>query len=84
VLTVISPPDGSYTDDPRIEISGKAVDGTSGVDPATVQIALDGAPVSTTYDRATGVASHVPAADLPEKWIEVTLSARLVDERPPP
>jgi hypothetical protein len=72
VLSDFSPPDETYTKDPRIPVSGRAVDAGSGV--ASVTLTVEGDPVGT-HDPATGVISWTPDADLPEKWIDVTLEA---------
>ena len=75
VLAPVSPAPDSFTNDARITVLGTATDATSGIDGATVQLALDGAPVGTTYDPATGMATHTPPQDLPEKWLTVELAA---------
>ncbi len=71
-LSDFSPPDGTYTNDPRIPVSARAVDAGSGI--ATVTLTVDGDPVGS-YDPETGAISWTTDADLSEKWIDVTLKA---------
>jgi hypothetical protein len=48
----------------RPTVSARLSDASSGIDPATILMKLDGTPVSHSYDPGTGIVSYTPSADL--------------------
>lgn len=68
IITIQSPADGAFTNDTTPTVSGSVVDvGGAGVDPASLEVLIDGAPVSPTSnlsDPNTLLFSFTPASPL--------------------
>jgi hypothetical protein len=68
-------PIGSASSDLPV-ISVRVFDNQSGIDPASIAMTVDAAPVSATYDPGTGTVSFVPAAAFsPASFHAVTIAA---------
>jgi RHS repeat-associated protein len=65
VLTGFEPAEGSSLTNPRPVIAARVNDALSGVNPAGVQLLLDGQPVTgLAFDVSSGMAMYTPDADL--------------------
>ncbi len=75
VATILSPTDGSVTNNPTPLLSGQATDaGGAGLDPFSLVLRLDGTPVGATVSN--GIASFTPLSPLAPGNHTVTLDAR--------
>lgn len=74
VISNLQPTNGAQLNQKRPLITAGVFDELSGIDPASVRLALDGQTVNGSYDAATGIVSYTPASDLSSGSHGVTLT----------